>query len=166
MKNAKGFSTVIRTLILVAAVGWGDQFALAGGPPFHRRHAPRFHHTQHHHPGHYGHHRGYRRAPRSEVYLHYETPVYIRSAPAAGHHEVRVERVQVSSGHYEERWIPELRERRRDDKGSEYDVIVRKGHYEKVWIPPRYEEREVRIWVPDPPPPPKAHISIGGRVLF
>lgn len=64
-----------------------------------------------------------------------------------GRYELRVERVWIE-GCERRIWVPARYEWRRDPCGREVRVLVCAGHWRTVRDPGRFENREVRVWVP------------------
>jgi len=65
----------------------------------------------------------------------------------AGRYEVRIERVWIE-GCERQVWIPPRYEVIRDGCGRELRIQVCAGEWRVVRDPGRYENREVRVWVP------------------
>lgn len=64
-----------------------------------------------------------------------------------GRYDVRCERVWIE-GCERQVWVEPCYETRWDSCGRPYRVQVRPGHWRPVRDPGRWEQREVRVWIP------------------
>lgn len=64
-----------------------------------------------------------------------------------GRYEYRNERTWVP-GYNRRVWVEPVYEWRYQDCGPRYRVLVRKGYHRSVSVPGRYENRQVKVWVP------------------
>ncbi len=73
-----------------------------------------------------------------------------------GRYEYRTERTWVP-GYNRQVWVEPVYEWRYQPCGNRYRVLVRAGYHRTVCVPGRYENRQVKVWVPAP------RIEVRGR---
>ena len=64
-----------------------------------------------------------------------------------GRYEYRTERTWVP-GYNRQVWVEPVYQWRYDSCGARYRVLVRAGYNRTVCVPGRYENRQVKVWVP------------------
>ena len=64
-----------------------------------------------------------------------------------GHYQTRIDRVWVP-GHTERVWVPARYQVSYNACGQRIETLICPGHWDYVTHPGRYENRQVRVWVP------------------